>query len=308
MSVTRQTRLAPSPTGALHLGNARTFLVNWALARQNGWRVLLRIDDLDGPRIKHGAMEDLRWLGLDWDVGPVYQSSDLSVYQDALDRLSSLGLTYPCAATRSQIERAASAPHGDDHEQRYPGLYRPPSALSIAAGDEVATRLIVPDGPIGFVDELRGPMAIDVQRQVGDFVVAGKNGLPAYQLSVVVDDARQGVTDIVRGDDLLASTARQRLIYEALGMTPLPRYWHLPLVLGSDGRRLAKRHGDSRLCAYRERGVRSGRVIALLARWSGVEPGAEDMGAQEFAERFSISGLPAGPALFTAEDEAWLLG
>ena len=276
---TPRTRLAPSPTGALHLGNARTFVLNWALARQRGQRVLLRIEDLDGPRIKRGtdrlAMDTLAWLGIDWDEGPIYQSSDLEPYRQALEGLRERGLIYPCDATRKEIEAAQSAPHRDEHELRYPGTNRPEAVQSLEelppllSEDEHAWRVIVSEGSIDFVDELHGQQAIDVQQQVGDFVVASKAGMPAYQLAVVVDDARQGVTDVVRGDDLLNSTARQVLLQRLLGLGEPPRYCHVPLVVGEDGRRLAKRHGDTRLAKYRESGVAPERVVGLLAKWSG---------------------------------------
>ena len=331
---TPRTRLAPSPTGALHLGNARTFLINWALAKQRGQRVLLRIEDLDGPRIKRGAdrlaRDTLAWLGLDWDEGPLYQSSDLGddgPYHAALARLRRQGYIYPCDATRKEIEAARSAPHGDEHELRYPGLNRPAhlggegasepamiEAVPLLDEDAHAWRLVVPDGNVIFHDELHGEQAIDVQQQVGDFVVATKAGTPAYQLAVVVDDARQGVTHVVRGDDLLRSTARQVLLYRLLNLGEPPAYCHVPLVIGEDGRRLAKRHGDTRLARYREAGVAADRVVGLLAAWCGVTPHRdaggepEPMPAEAFAERFALSRLPREPVVLTEEDERWLLG
>ncbi len=327
-SPTPRTRLAPSPTGALHLGNARSFIINWALARRHGWRILLRIEDLDGPRLKPGAdrqaIDLLHWLQIDWDEGPVYQSRDLAPYTAALAKLDNAGLTYPCTCTRSDIEQAASAPHGDEHELRYPGTCRPRSRVSgIGYRDSGQTgfpdtrdpnpdtrsciRLIVPDEFIAFTDTLHGPQQINVQQQVGDFIVVTKAGLPAYQLAVVVDDARQGISEIVRGDDLIASTARQMLLYRYLDLQPLPRYTHLPLVLGSDGKRLAKRHGDTRLLTYRQRGVPPQRVIGLLAYWSGISSERQPMNAGEFAARFDLDKLPREPVTFTKEDDAWLL-
>ncbi len=312
MTNQKTTRLAPSPTGALHLGNARTFLVNWALARQRRWRVVLRIEDLDTPRTKPAAtqqaIDELAWLGLDWDDGPHDQWADLSPYRHALGELGARGLIYPCTCTRSEIERAQSAPHEDDHELRYPGTHRPadPRPIAYRPDDEVAWRLIVPDATVAFDDAVQGRIAINVQQQVGDFVVATKRGLPAYQLAVVVDDARQGVTDIVRGDDLLRSAARQLLLYDMLNRAPTPTYWHLPLVLGPDGRRLAKRHGDTRLALYRDRGVPAERLVGLLAAWSGVAP-RRPMTAAAFAERFDLAALDRRPVTFTDDDDAWLL-
>jgi glutamyl-tRNA synthetase len=328
---TRITRLAPSPTGAMHLGNARTFLLNWALARQLGWRVVLRIEDLDGPRVKPGAdqqaIEDLRWLGIDWDQGPTWQRNDLAPYREALEKLRRAGLTYPCICTRGDIERASSAPHGEAHELRYPGTCRPmgreqltgnreqeekaegpsPQPTTSSLQSDPAWRLIVPDEEIEFVDQVHGPQRFNVQQQVGDFLVATKAGVPAYQLGVVVDDARAGVTDVVRGDDLLSSTARQCLLYRVLGLGPLPCYWHLPLVLGPDGRRLAKRHGDTRLAWFRAQGVAPQRIIGLVARWSGLIDRARPVESRELVDCLDIARLPRTPVTFTTEDLQWLL-
>ncbi|MFP4144742.1 MAG: tRNA glutamyl-Q(34) synthetase GluQRS [Phycisphaeraceae bacterium] len=317
-SPTRITRLAPSPTGSLHLGNARTFLINWALARRGGWQVVLRIEDLDGPRVKAGASEQaievLSWLGMDWDGEPVWQSADPAPYQEALEALQAKELVYPCRCTRKEIQRAQSAPHDSEHELRYPGTCRPSDVAELAANaprvdlepSDTAWRLIVPDEGVTFHDEVLGGRTINVQRQVGDFVVASKNGAPAYQLAVVVDDARQGVTDVVRGDDLVRSTARQMWLYRLLDLAPRPRYWHLPLVLGPDGRRLAKRHGDTRLIHYKQAGVPAERVVGLIAWWSGASDDRREMGAAEFAQQFDIARLPREPVTFTEEDDAWL--
>lgn len=324
-SLIRRTRLAPSPTGALHLGNARTFLINWALARQHGWEIILRIDDLDGPRVKPGAaagaIEDLKWLGLDWHGQPAYQRAVLSPYHEALNRLRDRGLTYPCTCTRREIEWAQSAPHAEEHEMRYPGTCRPsekgksnpPTAadpLTAFDAHPVGWRLIVPNRSIEFADQIHGTQSVNVQEQTGDFLVATKSGLPAYQLAVVVDDAHQGVTDIVRGDDLISSTGRQLWLYRLLELAPpapLPRYWHLPLVLGPDGRRLAKRHGDTRLASYRQRGTTARRVIGLLAYWCGITTKRTEMTSATFCEGFDLSCLPRGPVVFTQEDHAWLI-
>lgn len=306
------TRLAPSPTGALHLGNARTFLVNWALARQSGWRVLLRIEDIDGPRIKAGAaqqaIDDLRWLGIDWDEGPVVQSTRLPIYAAAVEQLLQSGAAYPCVCSRSEVASAASAPHAEDGSVVYPGICRDrfaDLAAARATGREPAIRFRVPERRVAFVDQFAGPQAFDVARELGDFVIAKADGTPAYQLAVVLDDAASGVTDIVRGADLIDSTPRQLLLYEALGLAPTPRYYHLPLITGPDGRRLAKRHGDTRLSHYREQGVPAERVLALLARWSGV-PAGEAIAAGEFCERFELAKLPREAVVCAAEDDAWL--
>jgi glutamyl-tRNA synthetase len=318
------TRLAPSPTGALHLGNARTFLVNWALARQRGWSIVLRIEDLDGPRVKPEAAAEaidvLRWLGLDWDEGPTYQRHDLAPYRAALETLAAQGAIYPCRCTRREIEAAAlSAPHLGDHELRYPGTCRRPGSvpffglpkkgsdpLSATDHSAPAWRLHVPNGVTTFTDAFAGPHHHDIQSTTGDFLVATKECLPSYQLAVVIDDARQYVTHIVRGDDLLASTHRQRLLQQLLGLPPITEYIHLPLVVGADGRRLAKRHGDTRINHYRTLGVTSERILGLLGEWCGLGPRRE-MSASGFTQSFDLARLPRERIVFTPQDEPWLL-
>lgn len=312
----RRTRLAPSPTGALHLGNARTFLVNWALARQRDWRIVLRIDDLDGPRVKAGAdveaIEMLEWLGLDWDEGPYYQTAATERYRAALERLAARGAIYPCRCTRTQIQAAAlSAPHAGDHELRYPGTCRPVTPLTQifppASDMSLAWRLRVPTATLHFDDELAGPQSSNPAADVGDFLVSTKQAIASYQLAVVVDDAAQTIDAVVRGDDLLSSTFRQGLLYDVLELGPRPKYWHLPLVVGTDGRRLAKRHGDSRLLHYRRAGVAPQRILGLLAEWCGLGPRRE-LTIAEFLARFDCQRLADHPIVFTPADDAWLLG
>lgn len=312
------TRLAPSPTGALHLGNARTFLVNWALARQQGWRIVLRIEDLDTPRNKPGAIEqaldDLRWLGIDWDQGPIIQSQDLVPHREAMQRLAMSGRAYPSELSRSQIEAAASAPQEPAGpgvsvgvEVRFPAELRPPIVPGPFVDSKTSWRFATPDELVTFDDAFAGPQHARPARTIGDFVVWTAREQPSYQLAVVVDDARQGVTHVVRGDDLLDSAARQILLIRALGLGPPPSYTHLPLVKGPDGRRLAKRHGDTRLGAYRERGVPAERVIGLIAGWSGAGPAHQPCTARQFVERFRLASMPKGAVTFRAEDDAWLL-
>ena len=312
LSTSEVTRLAPSPTGALHLGNARTFLVNWALARQGGWRVVLRIEDLDGPRVKAGAIEScmstLAWLGIDWDEGPVVQSADLSKYIGAMQRLAEGGWCYPSELTRTQIELAASAPQEGAHDMRCGPEHRPGEMPREFGDQSMSWRFATPQGGVGFTDAIAGVQEHEPSRSVGDFVIWTKRGQPAYQLAVVVDDARQGVTQVVRGDDLLDSAARQMLLYRALGAGPPPRYWHVPLVYGGDGKRLAKRHGDTRVETYRGRGVAAEAVIGLIAGWSGMTEGRrERMSAGEFAAGFSVDRIPRTAITFTPQDDAWLL-
>lgn len=309
------TRLAPSPTGALHLGNARTFLVNWALARAGGWRIVLRIEDLDGPRIKPGAaqaLEDtLRWLGIDWDEGPLIQSADLAPYVQALRTLAERGAAYPCELSRAQIEAAASAPQQGTGEVHFPASLRPAGFVPgqpVPWPEDATTtgwRFATPPGEVVIDDVFAGRQVITPAETIGDLAIWTKRGTPSYQLAVVVDDARQGVTHVVRGNDLLDSAARQRLLSRALGLTPEPRYLHLPLVLGGDGKRLAKRHGDSRVETYRAAGVKPERLIALIARWCGLGS-PQALTAREFADTLCLDRIPRGPVVFTPEDDQWL--
>lgn len=311
----RTTRLAPSPTGALHLGNARTFLINWLMARQLGWRIILRMEDIDGPRIKvhsdRQTIEDLRWLGLDWDEGPIYQSQRMDRYLAARDQLLSSGSAYACVCTRREVEAAASAPHAEDGSAVYPGTCRGRyAALEQAqreAGRPAAVRFYAPAEVVAFEDLFRGRQQFDVARDLGDFVIAKADGTPAYQLAVVVDDAAMQVTHIVRGDDLLDSTPRQIQLYRALRWSQrIPAYCHVPLVVGTDGRRLAKRHGDTRLSYYREQGVSAGRLRALLARWCGFPTPPDEVDVSTLLDGFSLAKLPREPIVFTAADDRWL--
>ncbi|MGC4031544.1 MAG: tRNA glutamyl-Q(34) synthetase GluQRS [Tepidisphaeraceae bacterium] len=308
--MTQITRLAPSPTGALHLGNARTFLATWALARQRGWKIVLRIEDLDGPRIKaeaaQQAIDDLTWLGIDWDDGPTFQTPRLARYRDAIDKITAAGFAYPCVCTRKEIEQAASAPHAEDGSAVYPGTCRgrfKNAADALAqTGRTPALRFAMPDMAFEFRDDFAGVRRFDLATQIGDFVLAKPDGTPSYQLAVVVDDHDAGVTQVVRGDDLLDSVPRQAMLYHALGWDDaLPNYTHLPLVLGPDGRRLAKRHGDTRLSTYRAAGVSADRMRAVLGEWLGVECG-ETLSPQQFLEQFEITRMSREPVNLLRND------
>jgi len=297
-------RLAPSPTGVLHLGNARSFLLAWLDLRSRGGELLLRIEDLDGPRVRAGAeaqaLEDLRWLGLDWDGEPVRQSERAREYENALQQLATAGLAYPCTCTRRDVELAASAPHAGEEGPIYPGTcfgrWRDAAEAEAATGRAPCWRFCVPapgtpEASVAFEDRLRGGVACDAGDELGDFVIHKRDGQAAYQLAVVVDDAAQAVNEVVRGDDLLPSTARQLLLFRALGLQA-PRYAHLPLVVGEDGRRLAKRHGDTSLRSFREQGVRPEVVVGWLAAVSGLQPLATPARPADFVNDFSLSRVP----------------
>jgi len=310
------TRLAPSPTGALHLGNLRTFLVNYLLARQRGWKVLMRVEDIDGPRVKPGAAEamlaELKWLGLDWSEPIKWQLRDMSAYESALDRLAALGVAYPCVCSRKDVLTASGAPHAEDGVLVYPGtcrgLYASAEEATARTGRPAAWRVKVEAGTIEVADRFAGVRKFDLTQTCGDFVIYRGRGLPAYQLAVVVDDAEAGVDAIVRGDDLLESAARQIYLRRLLDIGPEPAYWHLPLVVGPDGRRLAKRHGDTRLAHYRRLGATPQRLLGLLAAWSGVIGRPREMSLQELLERFDLDRMPAEPTIFTDADNRFLRG
>lgn len=293
-------RYAPSPTGPLHLGNARTALLAWLDARSQGGAFLMRVEDLDGPRVKPGLEErilgELRWLGLDWDEAVVRQSERRVLHDEALARLRREGLAYPCFCSRAEIAAASRAPHPGEEGPRYPGTCAELSAAERSERERrkaPAWRLRVPPGPIAFTDRIHGPRAFDVAAEVGDFVIARADGIPAYQLAVTVDDASMGVTDVVRGDDLLASTARQLLLYRFLGYVP-PRFAHVPLVVGLDGERLAKRHGARSLGERREAGESPEAVVGLLAGLSGLS--SEPRAARALVPGFVLERIDRGPA------------
>jgi glutamyl-tRNA synthetase len=300
-------RLAPSPTGAQHIGNARTYLVAWLHARSRCSAVRLRIEDIDSPRIKPGAAEqaaaDLRWLGLDWDGETVTQTHRLPLYAAALERLKQRELVYPCTCTRSDITAAASAPHVGQEGPPYPGTCAQRTVADAerlaAEGRAFAWRFRVTDSP-AFTDLYAGEQRMDLREHGGDFVVWKNTGTPAYQLAVVVDDAEMGVTEVVRGDDLIPSTPRQLLLYRALGLTP-PAFAHVPLVVGEDGRRLAKRHGDTRLAALRDAGVRAEALVGLLAWSCGWLGTPNAIAARELLPQFRLAAVPPRPFVLTGE-------
>lgn len=277
-------RLAPSPSGRLHLGHARTFALAWAHSRSQAGRMVLRLEDLDQSRCRPAHVDrllrDLTWLGLDWDDAPVYQSQRLEALREAAARLERSGEAYRCTCRRVDLEQAVQAPQRGVSEQRYPGTCRPrvsssPShgaALPVRPGEvpeRSALRFRVPEGPLCFSDGLAGPQSFDVSADVGDFLISSRTNVPAYQLAVVVDDAHQGVTEVFRGDDLLSSTPRQILLQRALGLAE-PAWFHIPLVLDSQGRRLAKRADDLSLEALRDAGVDARAVLGWVGRSAGL--------------------------------------
>ncbi len=295
-----RTRLAPSPTGVLHLGNARTFLLTWLHARSTGASIVLRVDDLDGPRIKAGAeqsaIEDLRFLGLDWDDDePVLRQSErVAVYAAALDDLLARGLAYACVCTRREVQEAASAPHAGSEGPVYPGTcdgrFTGLADAAEQSGRTPALRFRVPERDVTFEDVVYGPRAHRVDRETGDFPIRRADATAAYQLATVLDDHESGVDLVIRGSDLLPSTARQILLQEALGL-PRPTYLHLPLVVGPDGRRLAKRHGDTSLATLRRQGWDEPALVGWLAATAGLAKPGERVTARALIERYDPAGI-----------------
>ena len=297
-------RFAPSPSGRLHLGNLACSLLAWLSARSRGGRIVLRIEDLDAercPRVYADLLEqDLDWLGLVWDEGgstggpngPYYQSECAEIYASSFRKLEDRGLVYPCFCSRAQLH-AASAPHTSDGNVIYPGTCRGLTAAEIAEKRKKkapAYRLMVPDEEITFVDGCMGPHTENLLRDCGDFYLRRADGVFAYQLAVVVDDAAMGVTEVVRGADLLDSTPRQLYLYYLLGLTP-PVFYHFPLLLTAEGRRLSKRDGAVGLDSLQDR-LPPEEILGRLAFLAGFNPSAAPKTAEELLADFAWEKVP----------------
>lgn len=281
-------RFAPSPTGRMHLGNVFSALLAWLSVRSAGGRMLLRIEDLDPqrsrPEYADALRDDLTWLGLDWDEQTPNQSQREPAYRAAFARLDGLGLVYPCYCTRSELHDA-SAPHASDGTPVYSGACRSLTPEQRAAKSRrPAWRLAVPDETICFCDLLQGPVSENLRRQCGDFIIRRSDGVYAYQLAVVVDDGGSGVTQVVRGADLLGSTARQLYLYRLLEL-PAPTFCHVPLLVATDGRRLSKRDGDLDLGRLRQ-SLTPQALLGVLACAAGLQPEPEPQSAQALAADF----------------------
>lgn len=298
-------RYAPSPTGLIHVGNARTALVAWLSVRSRGGAFVWRLEDLDPPRVVPGmaeaAMEDLRWLGLDWDEGPdvggphgpYVQSLRSALYEEAVDRLAAAGRLFPCRRSRKDLQTLASAPHGPEGGAPYPAAFRPErldpdwlDRLRSTEKPDAALRFLVHDRPVDWTDRIQGLRTERVDRTVGDFVLKRRDGLWAYQLAVVVDDLLMEIDEVVRGADLLESTARQIQLIEALGGRP-PAYAHVPLVVNAQGEKLSKRDAGLTLRSLREAGVRPEALVGYLGWTLGMLDRPEPCAASDLVGRFS---------------------
>jgi glutamyl-tRNA synthetase len=306
-------RYAPSPTGDLHLGNLRTALLAWLFARCTDGQFVLRIEDLDRSRVRSGAGErmlfDLRWLGLDWDEGPdiggpyapYIQSDRQEIYTTYLQRLLDKGLIYPCYCSRAEIARAASAPHGNEGP-RYPGtcryLTQAQRRQHEAQNRRPSMRFRVDDErTVTFTDLLVGPVEQQVQQTVGDFIVCRSDGIFAYQFAVVVDDALMHINQIVRGVDLLQSTARQILLSEALGFQ-VPTFAHVPLLLDEHGKRFSKRTQSAGLEPLRMARTTPEQVVGQMAAECGLVDRGEQLSARELAQRYKYQGYDIMRSIF----------
>ena len=297
-------RFAPSPSGRIHLGNILCSLLAWLSARQKGGRVVLRIEDLDTARCPRRYGEqmaaDLRWLGLTWDEGPgvggpdgpYEQSLRTALYEQALEKLENMGLVYPCFCTRAELH-AASAPHREDGQVLYAGTCRNLTPEEVAEKAKLrapALRLRVPEEDWGFTDGHMGPYRENLARDCGDFLLRRSDGMFAYQLAVVVDDAAMGVTEVVRGSDLLDSTPRQLYLYHLLDLEP-PAFFHGPLLLACDGRRLSKRNADAGLDDLQDR-MTAAEILGKLAYLAGFNPSAEPKTAEQLLADFDWAKVP----------------
>jgi glutamyl-tRNA synthetase len=300
-------RYAPSPTGEIHLGNARTALAAWLSVRSQGGTFVWRVEDLDGPRtvpfLAERQMADLAWLGLDWDEGPdvggphapYHQSQRAPLYEAALERLAATGRLFPCRRSRKDLQGLASAPHGPEGAP-YPAAFRPDGLQADwyehrGAFADAAFRFRVGEEEVRFEDAIFGLQAERVDQTVGDFVLKRRDGLYAYQLAVVVDDLEMGITEVVRGADLLASTARQIQLLEALGGRR-PRYAHIPLVVSAGGEKLSKRDGAVTLAALRTAGRAPEEVAGVLAHSLGLLPAPAPVAPAGLVARFSWGSVP----------------
>jgi glutamyl-tRNA synthetase len=283
----------------MHPGHARTALVTWLQARKQGGQILMRIEDLDRPRVVQGSADaifrDHEWLGLDWDEGPVFQSSRDEAYEQALARLEAAGLVYPCTCSRKEIAQIASAPHGDDGP-RYPGICREGVTDPAKAP---ALRFLFDDPSPGFEDALCGPYPEGATG--GDFVLRRADGVWAYQLAVVVDDANAGISEVIRGADLLSSTPRQIALYRALGHA-VPGFAHVGLVVDADGTRLSARHGATAIESLREAGRSAEQVIGELACSLGLTPTAAPIRAEELVSGFALTDISRSPFIWNPKE------
>ena len=325
MTVTVKTRIEPSPSGSIHVGNARAALFNWLFARHHDGSFVLRISDTDAKRATHenylAVLEDMRWLGLEWDEGPEVdgphapyrQSERFDLYEEAGQKLIASGAAYRCYCTPGELEEERAQAQAEKRSPGYSGRCRTLTAEQVEVfereGRSSSVRFKVPQGrTITFHDEVLGEMSTDL-RLTPDFVIQRSDGSPTYMLAVTVDDLAMEITHIIRGNDLVASTARQILIREALGVTELPVFAHLPLLVDEKGRPLSKRWGDVSVRAYRDEGFLPEAMVNYLALlgWS-FDDKTNIFSVDELIERFSLERVGKNPAAFDVAKLEWING
>ncbi len=306
-------RFAPSPTGYLHIGGARTAIFNWLFARQQNGRFILRIEDTDrersGTEMVQAIFEGLRWLGLDWDGDPVFQSQRLDIYRDYANRLLREGKAFRCFCSAEKIMRQREQAVRQKITFRYDGTCRNLSEEEIQQrlerNEPFTIRFRLPEGGVQFHDMLHGTIMVE-QEVLDDFIILRSDGTPTYHLAVVVDDYEMGITHVIRGDDHLSNTPKQVLLYEAFGWQ-VPQFLHVPLIHGPDRRRLSKRHGATSVQEYRDRGYLPEAIFNYLALL-GWSPGTDEeiFTREELIERFSLDGLSKSSAIFDEQKLLWM--
>jgi glutamyl-tRNA synthetase len=306
-----RTRFAPSPSGYLHIGGARTALFNFLFARHHGGKFILRIEDTDRerstPEAINAILDAMNWLGLDWDEGPFYQTKRYPLYKEKVQKLLSEGKAYPCVCTPEKLEAKRQLAQKEKRKSMYDGTCRPPEGVipPLLQDKPYAIRFRSPrDGSTIVNDAVKGDVVFD-NRELDDLIIARSDGTPTYNFCVVVDDIDMGITHIIRGDDHLANTPRQILLYQALGDTP-PQFAHVPLILGLDKARLSKRHGATSVTAYRDMGYLPEAVLNYLVRLGWSHGDQELFSREELIEKFSLQSVGKSAGVFNPEKFLWV--
>jgi len=307
--MTIRTRFAPSPTGYLHIGGARTALFSWAYARRHGGKFILRIEDTDLERSTQQSvdaiLEGMRWLGLDWDEGPLFQMKRLQRYEEVADQLVVRGHAYPCWATREELEKLRAEQRSRNEKPRYDGRWRPERGLKPPKDGKPVIRFRTPEeGSIGWDDLVKGRIDFP-NAELDDLVLLRADGVPTYNFGVVVDDLDMGITHVIRGDDHVNNTPRQLHILNAINES-MPFFAHVPMILGADGERLSKRHGAVSLMQYRDQGFLPEALVNYLARLGWSHGDEELFSKQQFVEWFDLAHVSHAPARFDTEKLLWL--
>src|SRR5712692_1525964 len=308
-----RTRFAPSPTGFLHIGGARTALFSWAYARRHGGKFILRVEDTDLERSTgesvNAILEGMKWLGLDWDEGPFFQMQRLARYREVSDQLIASGHAYRCWATREELETLRAEQRARGEKPRYDGRWRPERARAAGLVPPQNLRPVIrfrtpEEGEVGWNDLVKGPVSFP-NSELDDLVLLRADGVPTYNFGVVVDDLDLRITHVIRGDDHVNNTPRQMHIFEAL-KKPLPFFAHVPMILGSDGERLSKRHGAVSVMQYRDEGYLPEALVNYLARLGWSHGDEEIFDRKSFVEWFSLEAVSHSPAKFNPEKLQWL--